>query len=157
MSQIGLVYCHLWVLYVYETFHSFQHCFYKINISHFLIFELSFFYCTLTAANVQDFKGNSTVVANSFFFSKLLFLTLTNSYLKVYYAIALKFSAKQFNLLTKKSISAICEIMKINVVFTNSVNASHSLFLKKHQNTNNIKIKFFLEIHGCEFQKKFWF
>ena len=90
------------------------------------------FYCTLTAANVQDFKGNSMIVANSFFFSKLLFLTLTNSYLQVYYAIALKFSAKQFNLLTKKNISAICEIMKINVVLTNSVSASHSLFLKKH-------------------------
>ena len=46
---------------------------------------------------------------------------------KVYYAIALKFSARQINLITKKSVSAICEIMNINVDIRILVNASHSV------------------------------
>ena len=46
---------------------------------------------------------------------------------KVYYAIALKFSARQINLITKKSMSAICEIMNINVDIRILVNASHSV------------------------------
>ena len=127
--------CHKSALFI-ATFEHYMYMKRSILSSnkYFTFFDLLtlIFYCTLTAANVQDFKGNSMIVANSFFFSKLLFLTSTNSYLQVYYAIALKFPAKQFNLLTKKNISAICEIMKINVVLTNSVSASHSLFLKKH-------------------------
>ena len=51
---------------------------------------------------------------NSFFFRKLLFLTLTSSKSKVFYAIALKFSAKQINL-KRKTVSAICKIMSIDV------------------------------------------
>ena len=48
-----------------------------------------------------------------------------------YYAIALKFSAEQINLIAKKSASAICDVT-INADFTIFVNASHSIFLKKH-------------------------
>ena len=51
---------------------------------------------------------------------------------KVYYAIALKFSAEQINLIAKKVVSAICEIININADFRIFVNASHSIFLKKH-------------------------
>ena len=77
-------------------FHSFQNCFDKINISHVLIFSLSFsfFYCTLTAANMRDFDGNCTIAGEKFFL-----LNLTSSDSKVYYAIALKFSAKENNLI----------------------------------------------------------
>ena len=66
-----------------------------------------------------------------FFFRKLLFLTSNSSNSKVYYAIALKFSAKQINLITKKSMSAICDIMNIYAEF--------KIFYK----TNKIKINFF--------------
>ena len=68
-----------------------------------------------------------------FFFRKLLFLTSNSSNSKVYYAIALKFSAKQINLITKKSMSAICDIMNIYAEF--------KIFYK----TNKIKIKLFLK------------
>ena len=68
-----------------------------------------------------------------FFFKKLLFLTSNTSNSKVYYAIALKFSAKQINLITKKSMSAICDIMNIYAEF--------KIFYK----TNKIKINFFLK------------
>ena len=36
--------------------HSIPHCFYKTNI-----FHISWFYCTLIAADVQDFKRNCTL------------------------------------------------------------------------------------------------
>ena len=68
-----------------------------------------------------------------FFFRKLLFLTSNSSNSKVYYAIALKFSAKQINLITKKSMSAICDIMNIYAEF--------KIFYK----TNKIKINFFFK------------
>ena len=85
-------------------------------------------YCTLTVANVRDFK-TARKWEKSFFFRTLLFLTLTSSNSKVYYAIALKFSFKQINLITKKSMSVICEIMNKNADFRIFVNASHSVFL----------------------------
>ena len=85
---------------------------------------------------------------NNFSFRKLHFLTLTSSNSKVYYAIALKFSAKQINLITKKCLSPICEIMYINVDFRIFVNGSHS---KKHKNTNKIKTKNFFENRGHAF------
>ena len=69
---------------------------------------------------------------NIFFFGKLLFLTLTSSNSKGSYAIALKFSAKQLNLIRQKSVSVICKITDINVDFRIFVNDSHSVFLKKH-------------------------
>ena len=90
------------------------------------------FYCTLTAANVWDFKGNCTIAGESFFFRTLLLLTLMSSNSKVYYAIDLKFSAKQSNLITKKNVSVICEIMDINVDFKTFASAGHGIFLKKH-------------------------
>ena len=68
-----------------------------------------------------------------FFFRKLLFLTSNSSNSKVYYAIALKFSAKQINLIIKKSVSAICDIM--------SIYAEFKIFYK----TNKIKINFFFK------------
>ena len=43
-------------------------------------------------------------------------------------------------------MTAICEIININVDFRIFVNASHSVFLKKYENTNKIKTKFFFEI-----------
>ena len=63
---------------------------------------------------------------------RLFFLTLTSSNSKVYSVILLKFSTKQINLITKKSVPTIWEIMNINVDFRIFVNASHSVFLKKH-------------------------
>ena len=49
---------------------------------------------------------------NSFFFGKFFFfLILTGSNSKGSYAIALKFSAKQVNLMRKKSMPATCNIM----------------------------------------------
>ena len=69
---------------------------------------------------------------NSFFFGKLLFLTLTNSN-------------------SVKGASAIFKIMNINVDNRLFVNASHSVFLEKHQNTNRIKTKNVLENRGDTF------
>ena len=69
-------------------------------------------------------KDNCTIGGNSFFFRKLLFLTLKSSNSKLYHTTALKFSAKQINLVTKKSVSVICEIININMDFRIFVNAS---------------------------------
>ena len=66
---------------------------------------------TSSRFNTQTFKSSTTSCSSENYF----FVTLTSSNSKVYYAIALKFSAKQSNLITKKSMSAICEIMNINV------------------------------------------
>ena len=51
---------------------------------------------------------------------------------KVYYAIALKFSFKQINLITKKRVSTTWKIMNINEAFRIFVNASQSILFKKH-------------------------
>ena len=48
-------------------------------------------------------------------------------------------------------MSAICEIMNINVDFKTFVSASHSAFLKKHKNANKTKTKNFFENHGRTF------
>ena len=64
-----------------------------------------------------------------------------SSHSKDYYAIALKFTAKQIDLLRKERGSAIYKIMHVNVDCWIFVNASHSVFLKKHLNTNKIKTK----------------
>ena len=126
------VYCQRWASFAYEVFHSYKHCFYKANIFHISwSFNVSFFYCTLIAANVI-LKATARWRENSFFFVRILFLTLTSFNSKGYYRIALKFSAKQINMASKKSWSAICEIMDINVDFRIFVNSSHSVFIKKH-------------------------
>ena len=77
-------------------------------------------------------KAIARQIKNSFFFGKLLFLILTSSNSKGSYAIALKFSAKQIDLITKKSVCVICKIMNINADSRIFMNAGHSLFLKKH-------------------------
>ena len=77
-------------------------------------------------------KGTARQVENSFFFRRLLFVTLASSSSNVYYAIAFKFSAKQINLIKEKSMPAICEKMNINADFRIFVKASQSVFLKKH-------------------------
>ena len=68
---------------------------------------------------------------------------MTSSKSKVYYVIALTFFAKQINSIAKKTVSAVCEIIKINADFRIFVNASYNVFLKKHLITNKIKTKFF--------------
>ena len=78
-------------------------------------------------------------------------LTLTSSNSKVYYAIALKFSAKQINFITKKKVSSICEIISINTDFRVFVNASHTVFLKKNTKTNKIITKNLFENRGHTF------
>ena len=50
-------------------------------------------------------------------------------------------------------MSAICEIMNINVYFRTIVSASRSVFLKKYQNANKIKTKNFSENRGHPFVK----
>ena len=60
-------------------------------------------------------KATARQRENSVFFRKLPFATLTSSNSKGSDAIALKFSAKQINLMRKKSVSAICKIMNIDV------------------------------------------
>ena len=62
-------------------------------------------------------------------------LTLKSSNSKGYYAITLKFSAKQINFITKKRVSTIYEIISINADFRVFVNASHTVFLKKSTKT----------------------
>ena len=47
-------------------------------------------------------------------------------------------------------MSAVCEIMNINVDFRILGNATHNVFFKK-QNTNKIKTKIFFEICGTTF------
>ena len=77
-------------------------------------------------------KDNCTIGGNSFFFRKLLFLTLKSSNSKLYYITAMKFSAKQINLVTKKSLSVICEIININIkyfqIFVNAIHKSRTHF-----------------------------
>ena len=66
------------------------------------------------------------------FFQKISFFNFDEIQLKsLFQVIALKFSAKQVNLISKKSVSAICEIININVDFRIFANAIHSVFLKK--------------------------
>ena len=61
------VYCYLWALFAYETGHSFQHCFIQNKYFTFLnLLTLIFLNCTLTAANVRDFKGNCTLLRYCF-------------------------------------------------------------------------------------------
>ena len=60
----------------------------------------------------QILKATTRQRENSFFFGKLLFLILMSSNSN-FYAITLKFSAKQISLIGKKSVSAICKIMNI--------------------------------------------
>ena len=78
---------------------------------------------------------------NNFFFGKLLFPILTKSNSIGYYAIALKFSAKQINLIRKESVSAIFETMNINIDFRIFGSVSH-------RNTNRIKAIFLKKSHG---------
>ena len=86
-----------------------------------------------------DFQGQ--IVREQFFLQKNTFSKFEELQL---YAVALKFSANQINLITKKSVSAIFEIMNINVDFTIFVNANHSVFLKKHTKTQiKLKLKIF--------------
>ena len=87
-------------------------------------------------------KSTAHQRGNSFTFRKLLLLALTSTNSKGSYAIAL---------MRKKSISTIFKIMNINVDFRIFVNASHSIFLKKHENTNKTKTKHFLENRGHSF------
>ena len=77
-------------------------------------------------------KATALQRENIFFFRKLVSQTLTSSNSKGSYAIALKFSGEQINLIRKKSMSTISTIMNINANFMIFANASHSLFLKKH-------------------------
>ena len=44
----------------------------------------------------------------------------------------LKFYVRQSKLIRKKSVFEVCEIININVDFRIFVNASHTVFLKKH-------------------------
>ena len=61
--------------------------------------------------------------------------------------------SQPINLITKRSVSAICKILNINTDFRIFVNASHSVFWKKHENTNKIKTKYFFENCGHNFVK----
>ena len=84
---------------------------------------------------------------------KCFFLALTSSNSNGYFAIVLKFSVKQSNLIRKKSESVVSEIMNINVDFRIFVKVSHSLLLEKQQNTNAIKNDIFFENCGHNFVK----
>ena len=91
------------------------------------------------------------IAGEFFFFRKLLFLTLISSNSKVYFTIALKFSVKQINIITKKSGSAIWKTVNINGDFRVFLNASQGIF-QKNTKTNKIKNKFFswkLRTHCC--------
>ena len=67
-----------------RLFHSFQHCFYKRYISHFLICLLTLvFYCALIAANVRDFKGNCTIAGENLFLQKIIFSNFDELELKL--------------------------------------------------------------------------
>ena len=71
-----------------------------------------------------------------------IMLRLASSNSKNSYTIAFKFSVKQ-----ERSVSAICEIMNINVDFRISVKAIHSVFfLKKTKTQIKLKPKFFWKI-----------
>ena len=94
---------------------------------------------------MPDFKRNCMIMGEQFFFfRKLFFFNFDEIQLKsLFQVIALKFSSKQVNLISKKSVSAIWEIMNINVDFRIFVNATHSIFLKKNITQVKLKPKFF--------------
>ena len=87
---------------------------------------------------MRDFKGNCTLTGEKFLFRKVTFSAFDElknfdeTHSKIYSAIVLKFSVKQIDSIRKKNVSAICEIMNMNVDFRIFVSASHSVFLKKY-------------------------
>ena len=81
-----------------------------------------------------------------------IMLRLASSNSKNSYTIAFKFSVKQ-----ERSVSAICEIMNINVDFRISVKAIHSVFfLKKTKTQIKLKPKFFWKIVDTLLLKMLW-
>ena len=75
-----------------------------------------------------------------------LSLTLTSSNSKGPCAFALKFSAKQINLIRKKRVSAICKMININEDFRIFMNASHIVFLNTKTQKKLKRFFFFLKI-----------
>ena len=118
------VYCYLWALFAYETGHSFQHCFLQNKYFTFLdLLTLIVLNCTLTAANVWDFKGNCTIAGEYFFHQNITLFNFDELQLKR----LLRYCFEIFS-----NLNAICKIMNITVDFRIFVNVSHSVFLKKH-------------------------
>ena len=126
-------YCQLWTFFACKTFHSIQHSLYKTSIFHISWFLTLFFLIVLWLQQIcKILKATARLWKNGFFFGKFLFLTLTSSNSKGSFAIALKFlrQAHWFN--KEEKCVATCKIMNINVGFRIFVNASHSVFLRKH-------------------------
>ena len=75
----------------------------------FIDFSTLIFQCASVTANMQILKATARQRENSFSFGMLFLLTLRSSNWKGSYAIALKFSVKQINLIRKKIVSAILQ------------------------------------------------
>ena len=100
-----------------------------------LSFPNSLFFSVLLLQQIYEIlKATSSQWENSFFLRKLLFLTLKSSNSKGSYAIALKFSSKQINLI---SVSMTCKIMNINIDIRIFVNARHEYFWKTLKHIQN--------------------
>ena len=103
-------------IFASKTFHSIQHCFYKTNIFHIsLSLNSLFLLCSDCSKCARFLKAALCQQENSFFFAKLLFLTLKSSKSKGSFTIALKFSTKQINWIRKKSLSAIFKVINVKV------------------------------------------
>ena len=90
--------CQLWAFFASKTFHSIWHCSYKTNIFYISrSFNSHFFIVLWLQQMCEILEVTSRHQENSFFFGKLLFLTLTSSNSKDSYPIVLKFSGKQID------------------------------------------------------------
>ena len=138
------VYCHLLAFFACETLHSIQHYFYKTNPFHiFWSFNSHFSIGPWLQQLREILKATALQREKSVSLGKLLCVTLTSSTSQGHYAIALKFSAKQINLIRKKSVSVICKIMNINGDFRIIVNANHGAFMKNTKTQIKLKPIFF--------------
>ena len=146
------VYCHLLAFFACETLHSIQHYFYKTNPFHiFWSFNSHFSIGPWLQQLREILKATALQREKSVSLGKLLCVTLTSSTSQGHYAIALKFSAKQINLIRKKSVSVICKIMNINGDFRIIVNANHGAFMKNTKTQIKLKPIFFFENCGHTF------
>ena len=136
----------LWAFFSCKTFFSIQHYFYKTNIFHISWSFDSYFFIVLSLQ--QMYERIVLSLKRYFDFDELQ--------LKDFYAIALKFSAKQINWIRKKSVSAIYKIMSIHVDFRIFEDASIAYFKKNTKTQIELKPNIFWKIADTLLSRMLW-
>ena len=131
----------------------------KCSIFSTLIFHISWsfnsqlFYCTLIAANVRDIKGNCTIAGEELFLQQL-WRAPTQKFMTL---LLWNFQLNKSNLITKKSMSAICEIMNINAEFWIFWTLVIAYFWKNAKTQIKLKARIFLKIADTLLPRMLWF